>query len=163
MSGKYYYKIINKKMVNDMPRLKMMKILENKIVNEKLDEKLDEEVNEKMNEEIKDENNEEIDEEKNDETMQETKTEKIIKTKKNSSLYELLSRPCGATMEELEKELNWKKASIRGTISNLQKEQQFCLMTINVIKPNLDNKSFYKETHYFIKDYEFNINDQIFL
>lgn len=60
-------------------------------------------------------------------------------------------------MEELEKELNWKKASIRGTISNLQKEQQFCLMTINIIKPNLDDKSFYKETRYFAKDCEFDL------
>lgn len=84
------------------------------------------------------------------------------KVKKNSSLYKLLSRPSGATMEELEKELNWKKASIRGTISNLQKQQQFCLITINVIKPNLDNKSFYKETRYFIKDCEFNLFNDLF-
>lgn len=97
-------------------------------------------------------------------SSQETSTKKV---KKNSSLYELLSRPFGATMEELEKELNWKKASIRGTISNLQKEQQFCLMTINVIKPNLKynlgynlcSKSFYKETRYFIKDCEFTIDE----
>ena len=101
-------------------------------------------------------------------TSQEVNTKKA---KKNTSLYELLSRPSGATMEELEKELNWKKASIRGTISNLQKQQQFCLMTINIIKSNLDfksnksdsdienNKSFYKETRYFIKGCEFTINE----
>jgi len=94
-------------------------------------------------------------------SSQEISTKKL---KKNSSLYELLSRPFGATMEELENELNWKKASIRGTISNLQKEQQFCLMTINIIKPNLDlnNKSFYKETRYFIKDCEFNLFNDLF-
>jgi len=87
-------------------------------------------------------------------------------------------------MEELEKELNWKKASIRGTISNLQKEQQFCLMTINIIKPNLNNKSnfksdseiknnndsndiennksFYKKTRYFIKNCKFNLFNDLF-
>jgi hypothetical protein len=103
---------------------------------------------------------------------QETSNKKERNIKKNSSLYELLSRPFGASMEELEKELNWKKASIRGTISNLQKEQQFCLLTINIIKPNLEfesnfksdsdiknNKSFYKETRYFIKDCKFTINE----
>ena len=130
--------------------------LNEETVGEEIKDEAVEEISDEAGEETNEEINDEAGDEVNDEIVQETKFKKV---KKNTSLYELLSRPFGATMEELEKELNWKKASIRGTISNLQKEQQFCLITINVIKPNLNlnNKSFYKETRYFIKDCEFNL------
>lgn len=126
---------------------------EEEIKNEAIEE-INDEASEEINEEISDEAGDKV----SDEIAQETKFKKL---KKNTSLYELLSRPFGATMEELEKELNWKKASIRGTISNLQKEQEFCLMTINIIKPNLDDMTFYKETRYFIKDCEFSLFDDL--
>ena len=87
------------------------------------------------------------------------------KTKKNSILYDMLSRPEGATLDELEIELGWKRPSIRGVMSNMQKEFEFCLLTIDVSKPSFNkedgSKTFKKETRYFIKDCEFDLNDTI--
>lgn len=87
------------------------------------------------------------------------------KTKKNSILYDMLSRSEGATLDELENKLGWKRASIRGVMSNLQKELKFCLLTIDVSKLNNANseeeKVFNKETRYFIRDPKFSLDDTI--
>jgi len=92
-----------------------------------------------------------------------TKPEKKIK--KNSILYYMLSRSEGATLDELESKLGWKRPSIRGVMSNMQKELEFCLLTIDVSKPifNKDDgsKAFKKETRYFIRDCEFDLNDTV--
>ena len=139
----------NKELGNELYKELNSKLNE-KTVEEKIKDKVVEEISDEDTEKTSKEISDEANEISNDKIIQGTKLKKL---KKNTSLYELLVRPSGATMEELEKELGWKKASIRGTISNLQKEQQFCLMTVNITKPNLDsnNKSFYKEIRYFIK------------
>lgn len=87
--------------------------------------------------------------------------------KKTSSIQDLLMRPCGASMNELMEATGWQKHSIRGTLSNLQKDQQFSLLNVELSRPNFDRiendkggvDRFIKETRYFIKDAEFTFND----
>ena len=114
-------------------------------------------------EENKEENKEDDKKDDKEESKAEAKPEK--KVKKNSVLFDMLSRSEGATLDELEKELGWKRASIRGVMSNMQKELEFCLLTIDVSKPafNKDDgsKAFKKETRYFIRDCEFDLNDTL--
>lgn len=84
--------------------------------------------------------------------------------KKTSLIYELLSRPQGAKIEELMDATGWQKHSVRGTLTNLQKDLQFQLLKLETSKPNFDEKGFIKETTYFIKDAEchLEINCKVF-
>jgi hypothetical protein len=87
---------------------------------------------------------------------------KYLKIKKVNILCELLKRNCGANMEELSEKLNWKKSSLRGVLSNLQKQHRFTLLSLNISKSNLDTNSdvisFEKETRYFIKEANFDLS-----
>jgi hypothetical protein len=87
---------------------------------------------------------------------------KYLKIKKVNILCELLKRNCGANMEELSEKLNWKKSSLRGVLSNLQKQRGFTLLSLNVSKPKLDDNDnvigFKKETRYFIKERYFDFS-----
>jgi hypothetical protein len=95
-----------------------------------------------------------------EETME--KSAKHPKMKKINILYDLLIRRCGANMEELSKELNWKKSSLRGVLSNLQKQRGFTLLSLCASKPKLDDNGnvigFKKETRYFIKERYFDLS-----
>ena len=139
--------------------------------NDELEDELeDDEVEEdKSNDELEDESDNKSDDESEnnlkDKSKNKSNGKKDGKIKKNSILYDMLSRPEGATLDELEIELGWKRPSIRGVMSNMQKELEFCLLTIDVSKPtfNKDNgsKAFKKETRYFIRDCEFDLNDTL--
>lgn len=84
----------------------------------------------------------------------------IKKEKKSNIIYDILSSEAGATLNELIEKTGWQKHSIRGTLSNLQKELQFSLLKIELSRPDpLNNKDFIKETRYFIKDADFILSD----
>jgi hypothetical protein len=87
---------------------------------------------------------------------------KHLKIKKVNIICELLKRNCGANMEELSEKLNWKKTSLRGVLSNLQKQHRFTLLSLNMSKPKLDVNGnvigFEKETRYFIKEADFELS-----
>lgn len=92
---------------------------------------------------------------------------KTTSDKKETIIFDLLSRPCGASINELIEATGWQKHSIRGTLSNLQKDLQFSLLNIELSRPNFDkiknDKSevdrFIKETRYFIKDADYTFNN----
>ncbi|MDR0572106.1 MAG: DUF3489 domain-containing protein [Rickettsiales bacterium] len=107
-----------------------------------------------------------MEEEEEDREEEKEKTEEepaeYSKIKKTAALLKLLKRDCGASLDELSKELNWKKISLRGVLSNLQKQCRFTLLSINMIKPALNMEDnipcFKKETRYFIKDRDFDLS-----
>ena len=80
--------------------------------------------------------------------------------KKTNIIYDILSSKTGATLNELMAKTGWQKHSIRGTLSNLQKDLQFTLIKVVVSRPDpFNSKNFIKETRYFIKDEFFVAND----
>lgn len=96
------------------------------------------------------------------ESINSIKEEPVIikKEKKTNLIFDILSSKTGATLNELIEKTGWQKHSIRGTLSNLQKELQFSLLKVELSRPNpLNNKDFIKETRYFIKDADFMLND----
>jgi hypothetical protein len=108
---------------------------------------------------------EEIIEENAVENIEEEKGEenKAQKIKKNSLLYNLLLGDSGITLDELMKILGWQKHSLRGVMSNLQKQLGFSLVTLSTTRPVFDSvgkvKKFKKETRYYAKTAEFNVNN----
>lgn len=84
------------------------------------------------------------------------KTKVPTKEKKSCLIFDILARPEGGTLEEVMEATGWQRHSVRGVLSNLQKEQQFTLLNIDVSKPET-NGSFIKETKYFIKSNNFEL------
>jgi hypothetical protein len=139
--------------------------------------------------EMKEETEEEVKEVETETEKEKNKPVEISpeysKAKKTTILYKLLKRDCGASLGELTMELNWKIPSIRGVLSNLQRQRQFTLLSLNISKPRVgddfddnddrDNNGnandnddagnngnnncagFKKETRYFIKDADFDL------
>lgn len=82
------------------------------------------------------------------EKIEEAKKPKI---KKTSIIYDLLERPQGSTIEELMEATDWQKHSVRGTLSNMQKEMQFQLIKLETSTPDFDKGGFIKKCTYFIR------------
>ena len=90
------------------------------------------------------------------------KNDKKNNIKKTNLIYEILSSKKGGTLQELMEKTGWQKHSIRGTLTNLQKDLEFTLIKVDVSKPDpVNRRQFIKETRYFIKN-EFFTADQLF-
>lgn len=81
------------------------------------------------------------------------------KLKKTSMMYDFLSRFQGVKIKELMNEFGWQKHSVRGVMSNVQKDYQFKLIRLETSTPDpkseIDKVEFIKDATYYARDVEF--------